>query len=391
MNGILQIAILVPSARADMMSAVSSRPTARTVLEVTLTVAAVIGVLYLLYLLRRPIAWLVIATFAAVALSGPVNRLSRRMPRGLAIAVTFIAMLLIPVAILAILIPPIVREGSKLIDELPRYASDLQEWVRGNEQLRDLDEEYDITTRLQEEARELPQRAGDAAQWLGDLGLGLVNSAFAGVTIFILAIFIVANGRRWVDALLALQPPERAARVRPTLDRMAHVVGAYIAGALFQAAVAGITTYVVLLILGVPFAAPLAVLVALFDLIPMVGATIAAVFVGVITLFADFPIDTIVWTIWAIIYQQLENNVIQPRIQNRAVGVHPLAVIVAVLFGGTLFGVPGAILAVPVAASLQIVLKDWWAWKRPAAAAAAPPAPPPPTAPPGSPAPQPSG
>ena len=121
------------------------------------------------------------------------------------------------------------------------------------------------------------------------------------------------------------------------------------------------TTFVVLLILGVPFAAPLAVITALFDLIPMVGATLAAVFVGVITLFADPPLTTILWTVWAIAYQQIENNVIQPRIQSRAVGVHPFVVIVSVLFAGTLFGVIGAIMAVPAAASIQIALQEWWA------------------------------
>ena len=101
-----------------------------------------------------------------------------------------------------------------------------------------------------------------------------------------------------------------------------------------------------------------------FDLIPMVGATIGAVLVGVVTVFADFPADTIVWTVWAIAYQQIENTLIQPRIQNRAVGVHPFAVIVAVLFGGTLFGVAGALLAVPIAASVKILMSDWWTWRR---------------------------
>ena len=148
-----------------------------------------------------------------------------------------------------------------------------------------------------------------------------------------------------------------------TLERMGQAVGAYVAGALLQAFVAGITTFIVLTILGIPFAAPLAVLTALFDLIPMVGATIGAVIVGVVTVFADFPLDTIIWVIWAIAYQQIENNLIQPRIQNRAVGVHPFGVIFAVLCGGTLLGVPGALLAVPVAASIQIAIKDWWQWR----------------------------
>ena len=92
------------------------------------------------------------------------------------------------------------------------------------------------------------------------------------------------------------------------------------------------------------------------SLIPLVGATIAAVLIGVVTLFEDFPTTTIIWTIWAIVYQQLENNLIQPQIQKRTVNVHPFITIVAVLFGGTLLGVMGAIAAIPIAASIQILV-----------------------------------
>jgi predicted PurR-regulated permease PerM len=145
---------------------------------------------------------------------------------------------------------------------------------------------------------------------------------------------------------------------------MGDAVGNYVAGALLQATVAGILTYIVLTILGMPFAAPLAVLVALLDLIPLIGATIGAVLVGVVTLFYDFPTTTIVWTIWSIVYQQLENNIIQPQIQKRAVQVHPFVVLVAVLFGSSLFGVPGALMAIPVAASIQIAIREWWDWRR---------------------------
>jgi predicted PurR-regulated permease PerM len=121
---------------------------------------------------------------------------------------------------------------------------------------------------------------------------------------------------------------------------------------------AGVTSYLVMLILGVPFRVPLAVLVGLFDLIPLIGATVAAVLVGIVTAFVDFPTATIIWTIWAIVYQQIENNVIQPRIQSRAVDVQPFLVLVAVLFGSTLFGVIGALLAVPLAATIQIVIRE---------------------------------
>ena len=335
----------------------------RTVLVITAVVVAVAVCCYLLFLLRKPLAWLVLAAFLAVALSGPVGWLSRRMRRGLAITLTYVGLLLIPPAIAGIVLPPLATEAAELVEELPNYVADLDEWVQSSATLRGLDEQFAITRTLEEQAATLPNRLGDAAGWLSGLGVGLVNSIFAAVTIVILSVFMVANGRHWLEAFLALGPEARTERIRPSLDRMSETVGAYVAGALLQALMAGVATFIVLTVLGVPFAAPLAVLVALFDLIPMVGATIAAVFVGVITVFSDFPTDTIVWTVWAIVYQQVENTVIQPRIQKRAVGVHPFTVIVAVLIGGTLFGIPGALLAVPVAAMAQIALRDWWAWR----------------------------
>jgi predicted PurR-regulated permease PerM len=151
--------------------------------------------------------------------------------------------------------------------------------------------------------------------------------------------------------------------MRRALQRMGNAVGGYVAGVLLQATIAGLASYVVLTILGVPFRAPLAVLIFFFDLIPLVGATIAAVLVGIATLFTDFPTATIIWAVWSIAYQQVENSVIQPRIQQRTVKVHPFVTVVAVLFGATLFGVAGALVAIPAAASIQIALREWWEYR----------------------------
>ncbi|HEY4279814.1 MAG TPA: AI-2E family transporter [Conexibacter sp.] len=336
---------------------------ARTVFTTTITVVAVVIGLYLVYLLRKPIGWLVIAVFVSVALSGPVALLSRHMRRGFAITLTLVGVLLVPAGAIAIIVPPLVKEGSKLVRQLPTYAREVSHYVNDNEKLNRLNDEYHFTQRIQQWANTLPSKIGDAAQLLGDLGVGIANSIFAAVTIFIMTAFILGSGPRWVRRLISLQPPDRGRRISATLESMGQAVGAYVAGALLQALLAGITTFIVLKILGVPFAAPLAVLTGVFDLIPMVGATLGAIFVGIVTLFGSFPIDTIVWVIWAIVYQQIENNLVQPRIQNRAVGIHPFGVIFAVLCGGTLLGIPGALLAVPVAASIQIAVRDWWQWR----------------------------
>ena len=357
-----------------------SEAPARAILRTVLIVVSVVLALYLIYLLRRPLTWLVVAGFLAIALSGPVNLLSRRMKRGLAMAIVYLALLLLPVLLGGLFVPPIVNGVQSLADNAPGYAQDLREFVAENETLRNLEEDYQITQKLQEEAGKLPGRVGDAAAILRDVGFGLVDSIFALFTIVILSAFLVGSGRRWIDRLIALQPADRRERMTRTVDRIAEAVGNYVGGALVQATIAGITTYIVLLILGVPFRAPLAVLVFLFDLIPLVGATIAAVIVGIVTVFTDFPTATIVWSIWAIVYQQIENNLIQPQIQKRAVNVHPFAVLVAVLFGSTLFGIGGALLAIPIAAAIQISLREWFAYRaelRSEAAEAIPPEGPP--------------
>jgi predicted PurR-regulated permease PerM len=354
---------------ADTPGAVATYPhesAARAVLRNVLIVVAVVAVLYVLYLLRRPLGWLVVATFLAIAMSGPVNFLHRRLGRrGPAIALTYICLLLVPVALAAIVVPPVVTGANDLANDAPRYAGDVQEFVQKNKTLRGLEEDYGFVTTIEDEAKKLPQRLGGAAGTLRDVGVGLINSIFAAITITVLSVFMVGGGREWLRKGAALMPPERAALIDRVVDRMAIAVGNYVAGAIAQATVAGISTFVVLLILGVPFAAPLAVVVFFFDLIPLIGATIAAVIVGVVTVFVHFPTATIVWVIWAVLYQQIENNVIQPQIQKRALDIHPFVVLVSVLFGSALFGVAGALLAIPVAASAQIAVLEWWRFRHP--------------------------
>ena len=108
-----------------------------------------------------------------------------------------------------------------------------------------------------------------------------------------------------------------------------------------------------------PTPSALALIIALLDLIPLVGATVGAFLVGLVTIFNDFPTATIVWVIWSIIYQQIENTVIQPRIQSHTVKVQPIVVLIAVLFGSSLFGVLGALLAIPAAATIQICIREY--------------------------------
>jgi predicted PurR-regulated permease PerM len=336
----------------------------RVVVRTVVIVVVAVLTLYLIYLLRTPLTWLVIAAFLAVAMAGPVNFFSRWMKRGLAIALVYALLILTPFALGALLIPPIVGQAEDLAGDVPGYVDDAEQFIADNQQLSSLNEDFDITTKLQDLAQDLPSKIGDAAGVLADIGVGVVNSIFAAVTILILSVFMVGGGPRWRERFLQMHRPDRAERLRRAFEHIASAIGNYVGGALVQATIAGVSAFIVLEILGAPFAAPLALLVALFDLIPVVGATIAAFLVAIVMIFVNFPVGLIVWVIFAIVYQQVENYLIQPQIQRRAVEVEPFVILVAVLFGSTLFGVVGAILAIPAAASVQIAVREWLEYRR---------------------------
>jgi predicted PurR-regulated permease PerM len=350
----------------------SDGPSARTVVRIVAIVVLSVFAVYLVYLLRTVIAWVIVAAFIAACASGPVNVLSRRMKRGAAIGLVYLLIVLIPLIVLLLLVVPLIEQTVKLVDNLPEYISDLQQTFQDNEQLRDLDEEYDITGKLDELAGNLASSLDSAALTLVDIGAGLVGSVFALVTILVLSMFMVASGRGWWENFLARRPAGEARALRRGGESVADAVSGYVGGALFQASVAGITAFVMLTILGIPSPLPLALIIAILDLIPMVGATLGAVVVGVVVLFAGSVGDVVVWAIFAIVYQQFENYVVQPRIQSKAVSLDPFIVVIAALVGGTLLGVLGALLAIPAAATIQISIREYLAFRRDRAASGAP-------------------
>jgi predicted PurR-regulated permease PerM len=135
----------------------------RAVVRTVLIIVAVVICLYLIYLLRRPIGWLLVAGFIAVALSGPVNYLDRYMRRGFAITLVYIGLLLVPIGIAALVIPTVVTQVESFAQNAPRYAADVREYIEENKTLDGLQQKYDIGGQIEEKAQELPNRIGDAA------------------------------------------------------------------------------------------------------------------------------------------------------------------------------------------------------------------------------------
>lgn len=336
----------------------------RTVLRVLATAVALAAVLYLVYLLRRPIGWLFIAAFVAVAITAPVEILARKMPRGLAIANVYLGLLAFPIVIGALLVPPIVEQATDLASDIPEYVRDGRDILERSDWYQDIEERYGVGERLEELAADAPAHLGDAAGTLSSIGLGVVDSLFAIFTILILSAFMVANGPRWTQSALELVPDDHRERSERTLRRIAAAVAGYVRAQLTIALVAAVLGYVVMTVLGVPFREPLAVVVGFASLIPVIGAPLWGVVVGLVTLTTNFPTTTILWVIWAVAYPQFENYVLQPQLQKRAVEVEPFVIIVAVLFGATLLGIVGALLAIPAAAAIQIALREWWEWRQ---------------------------
>lgn len=329
----------------------------RAIVRIVLTIAATIAALYLLFLVRSVLVLLFIAIFLAVALGPAVDRIQRLgIPRGASILSVFVAVFMAIVGVGLLVVPPIVTQVEDLSKDIPGYIKDL----RKDPTVRKYDDKYKISKKLNEQAKELPSKLGDAAGALRDITVGVFSTLVQLVTVLTMTFFLLLDGGRIAGFLLGLRGPEKEAQYRKIAADIYRSVSGYVAGNLLISVIAGTLTYIILSILGVPFAVPLAVLMAFLDLIPLVGATIGGVVIGVVTAFHDFPTDTIIWVIAFIVYQQVENNVIQPLVYRRTVDVAPLLVIVSILVGASLLGVLGALVAIPVAAAIQIVIKDLW-------------------------------
>jgi predicted PurR-regulated permease PerM len=340
----------------------ASAPSTKAIARVFFTVVGFALLLYLMYQVRSVIGLICIAIFLAVALGPAVDFLEDRakVPRTPAILTTFLGLFLAIFIVGSLVVPPVVEQVRQLADDIPNYIDEL----RTNDTIREYDDKYDITDKLREQADTLPSRLADAAGALRAVTVGVFSAIIQLVTVLTICFFLLKDGGKVIRWLLEQMHQQR----RQRMERVAHDVykstAGYVAGALTIATICGVTTYIVLSILGVPFSVPLAVLMSFMALIPLVGATIGGAIVAVVTLFNDFPTDTIAWVVFLVVYQQLENNLLQPVVYKRTVDLHPLLVIVGILIGSSLLGVLGALVAIPIAAAVQILVRDWWSFRK---------------------------
>jgi len=351
------------------MSGDASAVSWRLITKVVLVATATLAGLYLLYQIRTVVGLILIAVFLALAIAPAVNWLdARRVPRWLAILLVYASMAAAIFGIGLLIVPPMVEGVQELSDDLPGYVEDL----RDNETFREYDDRYDITDNLTEQAENLPSGLGDAAGTLADVTVGVFSRFVQLFSILVITFFLLMDGRRMLEFFYRQMPPERERRVRAVADDISSAVAGYVFGAFVIATLSGLMTYITLTIIDVPFAVPLAVLLGFFGLIPLVGATIGGILVGIVVAFVSFPGGLIAWVVVLVVYQQIENNLIQPLVYGRTVQVHPLGVLVAVLVGASLLGILGALVAIPISAAIQSVVRDWWRFRHGATAQAPP-------------------
>jgi predicted PurR-regulated permease PerM len=341
----------------------------RLVAKVVLVACAVLAALYLLYLIRTVVGLALIAVFFALAIAPAVNWLSdRKVPRWTAILLVYLGIAASIVGIGLLMVPPIVNGVNKLSHDLPGYIDDLNK----NKTFRDYNQKYHIVPKLKEQANELPSKLGDAAGTLRDVTVGVFSRFVQLFSILVITFLLLMDGPKILDFAYRQMSDEREARVRAVAADISEAISGYVFGNFVISILAGTVTWVTLELLNVPFAVPLAVLFGFFDLIPLIGATLGGILIGIVVAFVDFPTSLIVWAVVLIGYQQIENNIIQPLIYGRTVQIHPLVVIIAVLLGAALLGVLGVLVAIPAAAAIQSGVRDWWRFRHGATAQAPP-------------------
>jgi predicted PurR-regulated permease PerM len=332
-------------------------PSPGGVVRMILIVAATAVFLYLAWRVRGVIRLVGISLFFALALMPVVDAIDSRvrLPRAFIILILYVLLLGAVAVIGYVVVPSLVKEVQQISRDAPRYAADL----RHNAAFRHYDDRYHITTKLVGDARRLPQLLGHLAGPLKDVTVQAASFIGQVTTVLAISFLLVLHGREYVKLGLTLTG-RRQERYRQLIIDVNKAVSDYVLGNIVISVLATIATWIVLMILGVPYALSLGLLVGFFDLIPLVGATLGAIFVALATVTVDFPTATVVWVAFIIVWQRFEDYVVQPLVYGRALRVNPIVTIVSVLAGASLLGILGALLAIPSAAAIQIILGDWW-------------------------------
>lgn len=319
------------------------------------TILKLIGVIlgiWLLYFIRDILVMLFIVIILVMALAPVVDKWQRIMPRALAVGLLFIILAVVLSVIVSLLIPPLVSQVGELANNLPLYTDRFESILSslGNPTFQD-----SITGRA---LQGLSQQLSRVSQGLLQLSLGVLGGFVTFFTVMILSAYMLFEERGIRKFFISLLPLERKEKVIGALDKVGDKLGGWLRGQLFLMIIIGLVTGIWTSLLGLPYALTLGLWAGLTEVIPFIGPIIGGIPILLIA-FIDSPLKAVIAIVLLALTQQVESNFIVPKVMQRSVGLSPVVVILALLIGGKLFGITGTILAVPLAATLSVILQEW--------------------------------
>lgn len=306
--------------------------------------------------------YVVAALFIALGLNPVVRRLERRgMKRPLGILVVFGGFVVLVAGILAIVIPMIANQVSQLVRSAPGLVTDIQDqpWYQDlNTRFGDFID-FNALLKMGQDFAGDPTNWAQVAGGVWQAGMGIANGLTAGLIVLILTLYFLASLQSMKRAFYAMVARSQRAKVMDITEQVTRSVGGYVTGMVILAFINAVLGFIMMTIVGVPFAGLVAVFVFLLALIPLIGSVLATVLVGVVALF-NSPVAMLIAVAYYLVYMQLESYLLTPRIMNRVVSVPGSLVVIGALAGGTLLGLLGALISIPVTAMVIMIVKQVW-------------------------------
>ena len=330
----------------------------RTILQVLGIVLATFAIIAFVYLAWHIVTWILVAVFLALALNPAVEFFQRRgLKRGSSAAIVFVLAVAAIVGLGFLVLPPLVRQVTDFIQAVPNLVDDL---VAGRGQLGFLQRDYHIVDRIREA---IDKQGAGGVLGITAPAIAVAQSVFSviigSVAIAFLTFFMLLDGPRLVERFYAFLPANTRPRWQRVGSEIYRTVGGYVTGNVLISVIAGVAAMAALFILGSKYSVALAVVVAILDLIPLAGATMAAVIVSTVVFVELGWVKGVIIIVFFLVYQQLENHILQPVIYGRTVQLSPLVVLISVLIGAELAGILGALAAIPVAGVVQAVGREF--------------------------------
>jgi predicted PurR-regulated permease PerM len=331
------------------------------VAKATITVALTLYVLGLARSVLNILILVVIAAVLAIGLDPAVRRLeSWNMRRGYAVSLIFAGFVVFIVLFAWLVVPPLIRQVTGLADDIPSYAQRLE---ARDDAVGRYFREHDIAQSVKDFIADLPAKISSSFSTILGFAGKVTSAIFNVVTVAILMIYFMLSLPSMRHTSAVFVPEERRSRAEHIMDQSVAKIGGYVSGNLLTSLICGVLALVALVVFGVPFAIPLGMWAGIADLIPAVGSYLGAIPAVAVGLFQS-PFTGFLVLVYFLAYQQFENYYLVPKIMQNAVNLSPAAVIISTLIGGSLFGFAGALLALPVAATIKVIIYDVWLQER---------------------------